>query len=101
MVPLLFGYMCGDVGHGAVIALIGLLLRRRTRLWPLLVVCGVAAMGFGVVFGDVFGYGHIIEPLWVHPLDAPLQVLAVPLLFGALVLTLGLVLHLVQSCWRG
>jgi V/A-type H+-transporting ATPase subunit I len=34
-------------------------------------------------------------------MDHPLTVLAVPVLFGALVLTLGLVLRTVQSCWRG
>ena len=101
LVPLLFGYMCGDVGHGAVIALAGLLIRRLTPAWPLLVVCGIAAMGFGLAYGDVFGYEHFIDPLWVHPLDAPLMILAVPVGFGALVLTLGLLLHTVESCWRG
>jgi V/A-type H+-transporting ATPase subunit I len=101
LVPLLFGYMCGDVGHGAVIAAVGLLLRGRVEQWPLLVVCGLASMGFGVLFGDVFGYEHLIEPLWLRPLEAPLTVLLVPLPFGALVLTVGLLLHVVQSCWRG
>jgi V/A-type H+-transporting ATPase subunit I len=101
LVPLMFGYMCGDLGHGAVIAGVGLLLRRRTTLWPLLVVCGVAAMGFGLAYGDVFGFEHVIDPLWMRPLDQPLTILAVPVGFGALVLTLGLVLHTVQSCWRG
>ena len=101
LVPLMFGYMCGDVGHGAVIATAGLLLRGRSQHWLLLVFCGVAALGFGFVFGDVFGYEHLIEPLWVRPLEAPLVVLAVPLAFGAAVLTLGLLLHTVQSCWRG
>jgi V/A-type H+-transporting ATPase subunit I len=101
LVPLLFGYMCGDLGHGAVIAATGLLLRRRTRLWPLLVVCGCAAMGFGILYGEVFAIGSLIRPLWLHPLDHPLTLLAVPILFGALVLTLGLVLRTVQSCWRG
>jgi V/A-type H+-transporting ATPase subunit I len=101
LVPLLFGYMCGDVGHGAVIAIAGLLVRRLTPAWPLLVVCGIAATGFGLAYGDVFGYEHLIDPLWVRPLDAPLMILAVPVGFGALVLTLGLLLHTVQSCWRG
>jgi V/A-type H+-transporting ATPase subunit I len=101
LVPLMFGYMCGDVGHGAVIAVAGLLVRRLTPAWPLLVVCGIAAMGFGLAYGDVFGYEHFFDPLWVHPLDAPLMILAVPVGFGALVLTLGLLLHTVESCWRG
>jgi V/A-type H+-transporting ATPase subunit I len=101
LVPLLFGYMCGDVGHGAVIALAGFLLRDRTEHWPLLMICGVSALGFGFVYGDVFGYEHLIEPLWVRPLEAPLAILAVPLAFGAVVLTLGLLLHTVESCWRG
>jgi V/A-type H+-transporting ATPase subunit I len=101
LVPLMFGYMCGDLGHGAVIAAAGLLLRKRTTLWPLVVVCGITAMGFGLAYGDVFGYEHLIEPLWVRPLDQPMLILAVPVGFGALVLTLGLVLHTVESCWRG
>jgi V/A-type H+-transporting ATPase subunit I len=101
LVPLMFGYMCGDVGHGAVIAAAGLMLRRRTPLWPLLVVCGLAAIGFGFVYGDVFGYEHLIPALWVRPLEEPFLVLAVPVAAGALILTLGVLLHLVQTCWQG
>ena len=101
IVPLLFGYMCGDVGHGALIVIGGLLLRRRTRLWPLLAFCGLASMGFGFVYGDLFGFHDLIPSLWLHPLDDPLQVLAVPIGAGALVLTLGVLLHSLQTCWRG
>ena len=101
LVPLLFGYMCGDVGHGLVIAATGVLLRGRTVLWPLLVICGAAAVGFGFLYGDVFGYGGLIDPLWVHPLEQPLVILAAPVPFGALVLSVGLLLHTVESCWQG
>jgi V/A-type H+-transporting ATPase subunit I len=101
LVPLMFGYMCGDVGHGLVIAAIGLALIGRTRHWPLLLWCGLSATGFGFVFGDFFGYEHIFDPLWLRPLDEPLTVLLVPLAGGAVVLTLGVVLHTVQTCWRG
>jgi V/A-type H+-transporting ATPase subunit I len=101
LVPLIFGYMCGDVGHGLAIAATGLLLIRHTRHWPLLVWCGLASTGFGFVFGDVFGYEHLVDPLWLHPMDDPLLVVLVPVAGGALVLTLGVVLHTVQTCWRG
>ena len=100
MAPLLFGYMCGDVGHGAVIILAGLLLKGRTPLWPLLIFCGLSSIGFGFLYGDVFGYQHLIEPLWLHPLAQPLEVLFVPVVGGAVVLTLGVLLHTVQTCWR-
>jgi V/A-type H+-transporting ATPase subunit I len=101
LVSLMFGYMCGDVGHGALIVTAGLWLRRRNAMWPLLVACGLAACGFGFAYGDIFGYGGLFAPLWLAPLDAPMTLLATPIMGGALIMTLGVVLHAVQSCWRG
>jgi V/A-type H+-transporting ATPase subunit I len=99
LVPLMFGYMCGDVGHGLVIALAGLALQRHWPLARLLVFCGVAATGFGFLYGDLFGLEDVLSPLWLRPLDHPLLALAVPLAGGAVVLTLGLLLNSVQLCW--
>jgi V/A-type H+-transporting ATPase subunit I len=101
LVPLMFGYMCGDVGHGAVILGAGLLLRHRTDLWPLLVLAGMASIGFGFAYGHVFGFEDVLRPIWIRPLEAPFLILLVPVVVGALVLTLGMLLHLVQTCWRG
>jgi V/A-type H+-transporting ATPase subunit I len=101
LVSLLFGYMCGDVGHGSLILAAGLWLRRRNPMWPLLVACGLAATAFGVLYGEVFGFEGLVGPLWLHPLEEPMTVLATPVVGGALILTIGVVLHAVQSCWRG
>ncbi len=101
LVPLLFGYMCGDVGHGLVIVAVALLLRQRTKLWPLLAFSGIAATTFGFIYGDIFGYEHLIAPFWVRPLEEPLLVLLVPLFAGTLILTLGVALHFVGTCWHG
>jgi V/A-type H+-transporting ATPase subunit I len=101
LVSLMFGYMCGDVGHGALIVAAGLWLRRHNPLWPLLLACGVSSAAFGFAYGDVFGYGHLLTPLWISPLKAPMTLLAVPVVGGALVMTAGIVLHAVQTCWRG
>ncbi|MEA1888912.1 MAG: V-type ATPase 116kDa subunit family protein [Pseudomonadota bacterium] len=101
MVPLLFGYMFGDVGQGLVILLAGLLLKRRWPIAKILVVNGFAAMIFGVVFGSVFGSENVIAPLWVHPVEQPLPVLMVPLAGGVVILLLGLMLNAAASWWQG
>jgi len=101
LVPLLFGYMFGDVGQGFVLLLTGLLLRQRWPLLRILVANGAASMLFGVVFGSVFGREDVIPALWVHPIEQPLVVLAVPLAAGVLVLLLGLLLNGLESWWRG
>ena len=78
LVSLMFGYMCGDVGHGALILAAGLWLRWRTPLWPLLVACGISAAGFGFAYGEVFGHGDLLDPLWLNPLQDPMTLLATP-----------------------
>ncbi|MGQ9862588.1 MAG: V-type ATPase 116kDa subunit family protein [Thiobacillaceae bacterium] len=101
VVPLLFGYMFPDVGHGLILALFALLFSRR---WPqirFLLPCGVSAMAFGVLFGEVFGFEAIIPALWLKPLDDPLTVLAVPLVFGVFLMLLGLVFAGIEAHWRG
>jgi V/A-type H+-transporting ATPase subunit I len=101
VVPLLFGYMFADVGHGLVLAAFALLFARR---WPqvrFLLPCGVSAMLFGTLTGDVFGLGDLIPALWLKPLEEPLTVLAVPLLFGVALMLLGLGFAGVEARWRG
>ena len=101
LAPLMFGYMFGDVGQGAVLLAAGLLLRKKLPVLELLVPGGIAAIIFGFVFGSVFGNEHLIPALWVHPIEEPLPVLAASLIFGFLVVTLGLALDAHQCHWRG
>ena len=97
VVPLMFGYMFGDVGQGLLLAVGGWWLRKRTPIARLVMVGGIAAMLFGTVFGSCFGLHGLVPALWVHPLDAPLGVLLAPLLGGAVLLTLGLALGALEA----
>ena len=99
-VPLMFGYMFGDVGQGLVIAAAGFALRRRWPLARLFVAGGLSAAAFGLLFGSVFSL-HLLHPVWLAPLDDPLAVLLAPLVGGALLLAAGLLLAAVQAHWRG
>jgi len=101
IVPVLFGYMFGDVGQGAVLLAVGLILRRRFVVARLLIAGGIAAVVFGLLFGSVFAREDWIAPLWLHPLSQPLTILLVPLLLGGALLLVGLFLSGVESFWRG
>jgi len=100
-VPLLFGYMFGDVGQGLVLIAAGVLLARRFELARLLVAGGISAVVFGFLFGSVFGIEHVLAPLWLAPLADPLTVIVVPLVGGAILLTVGLLISAMEAYWRG
>ena len=100
LVPLLFGYMFGDLGQGFVILIAGLLLRRK---WPqavLLVPAGASSMIFGLLFGSLFAREDLIPALWLHPVTEPLTVLGLPIAGGIALLLLGLILNGIQAGWR-
>jgi V/A-type H+-transporting ATPase subunit I len=101
VVPLLFGYMFGDVGQGLVLLAAGWLLRGRFQAARLLFAGGLGAMLFGLVFGSLFAREDWIPAVWIHPLEDPLAVLLVPILFAVLLLSLGQLLAGLGAMRRG
>lgn len=88
---LLFGAMFGDIGHGAVILLLSAaLFRKLGRAAWIGIAAGAMSMLFGALYGSIFGYEALIEPVWLSPLHNPIHVLTVAVGFGVgfIILTL-------------
>jgi V/A-type H+-transporting ATPase subunit I len=98
--PLMFGFMFGDVGQGAVLLGLGLWLRKRVPLFSILVPYGAMAMVFGFLFGSIFSDEHLIPALWMHPIEHPQEMMVIALIFGVCILTLGLLLDALGAFWR-
>lgn len=80
---LMFGMMFGDVGQGAIIALAGVLFHKRLGHYTSLVLAaGTCSCVFGLLYGSVFGYEHVIPAWWMSPLSDPSLMLSVALGWG-------------------
>ncbi|WP_432406934.1 V-type ATP synthase subunit I [Wukongibacter sp. M2B1] len=68
----LFGAMFGDVGQGLVLFLAGLYFSRKNRkslYGGILTRLGLSSCVFGLLYGSVFGFEHVIPALLVHPIE--------------------------------
>lgn len=63
---LLFGIMFGDLGQGLVLFVLGLLgwKLKKMALARILIPCGLSSAVFGFVFGSVFGYEEMLDPVY-------------------------------------
>ena len=100
---LMYGAMFGDVGHGFVLALIGLIgmfvkkFKSFKSFATVIFYIGISSIVFGFLYGSVFGHENILKPIWISPAEHIMDILMVAIAFGAITLTLGLILSIINS----
>ncbi len=102
---IMFGVMFGDVGQGAVLAISGYALFRTsyryTDIGVLLVECGAASAIFGLLYGSVFGSERLIPAIWFNPMRNVSTSIEVALFFGAVLISIGLAINIVNGLRAG
>lgn len=100
---LLFGIMFGDLGQGLVLFILGFVFEKKGQIFGIINRCGITSMIFGFLFGSVFGYEELLNP--IHQslfgvreklFDVMAQSSTMVLLIGAV--AIGAVLILTTQC---
>jgi V/A-type H+-transporting ATPase subunit I len=101
---LMYGMMFGDLGHGLLLAALGLILlwlRPGTSLAWVIVAAGGCAALFGLLYGSFFGLENVLPHLWLQPLESITTILLVSVAAGVGLLNVGFILHLFSAARVG
>lgn len=63
---IIFGIMFADVGQGICLTIVGILMYKikKMAIGKILAPCGISSAFFGLVFGSVFGFEHLLDPMY-------------------------------------
>ena len=104
----IFGAMFGDVGQGLLLVIAGALIYhfKKAPLAGIIATAGIFSTIFGFMFGSVFGFEDIIEPLWLRPIDHMTTlpfvgklntVFIVAVAFGMALIIVAMILHIINA----
>ena len=104
----IFGVMFGDVGQGLLLVIVGALVYhfKKSPLAGIFATAGVFSTIFGFMFGSVFGFEDVIQPLWLRPIDHMTTlpfvgklntVFIVSIAFGMGLIVIAMVLHIINA----
>jgi V/A-type H+-transporting ATPase subunit I len=98
---IMFGAMFGDIGHGAALIVISLLLRNKAaneglrHTKALLLYCGASAAIFGLLYGSCFGIEF--KSLWLKPIENIMEVFKISIYVGIVMISLGIVINVINA----
>ena len=112
---LLFGIMFADLGQGFFLLLASIFMYKvkKMPLGRLLIPCSVSSMIFGTVFGSVFGFEELLNPVYKalfgleeKPVDVMEGSTTMILIYGAVgvgvvLLIIAMILNIISSLKRG
>lgn len=104
----IFGAMFGDVGQGLLLLIGGGLLYyfKKIPLAGIIATAGIFSTIFGFLFGSIFGFEDIIQPLWLRPIEHMTTlpfigklntVFIVAVAFGMGIIILAMILHIINA----
>ena len=104
----IFGVMFGDVGQGLLLMIGGFLIYhfKKAALAGIIATAGIFSTIFGFMFGSIFGFEDVIEPLWIRPIDHMTTlpflgklntVFIVAVAFGMFLIMVAMVLHIINA----
>lgn len=95
---IMFGFMFGDVGHGLVIFILGLILaKRKASLGPVLAIGGISSIIIGVLYGSVFGKEDIIKPILISPMDNIQTMLISGIAVGSIFILIAMIFNIING----
>lgn len=95
---IMFGFMFGDVGHGLVIFILGLILaKRKASLGPVLAIGGISSIIFGVLYGSVFGKEDIIKPILISPMNNIQTMLISGIAVGSIFILIAMIFNIING----
>lgn len=95
---LMFGFMFGDVGHGLVFFLVGILLKfRKKAAGDILIAGGIASTIFGFLYGSVFGKEDIFPAKMISPMENINTMLIYGIIVGCVFILIAMLLNIANG----
>ena len=94
---VMFGFMLGDIGHGLILALIGLFIRKTSKKFgSVIMYAGFSAVFFGFMYGSVFGF-EWLPAIFLRPVLKIQELMIIAIYFGIGIVSLGLFLNIING----
>lgn len=109
---IIFGIMFADLGQGICLSIVGMFMwkLKKMKIGKILFPCGISSAIFGLIFGSVFGFEHLLDPLYktlfgldkkpieVMSSDSIILILLSAVGIGVLLVIFAMFLNVYSSC---